>query len=304
MAYHFKHDESVERGVQRCAREQLDKAVGEVDDPSLDRAEAVHQVRKRMKKLRGLVRLVRPALGEQYKPLNARFRDVAGRLGNLRDADVMLETFDRVVERSPVPQASDHYAALRAALTGRRRELHEQFGDIDAVIGAARDDLADAREQVADWSLDEIGYDAAAGGLKKTYKRARGAMDEALNDPTDEQLHEWRKRAKYHWHHVRLLEHVWDRPMKARRKAAKTLTDLLGDDHDLAVLTEALKEMADRFNDNRVDQFVDEATTRRAELRADALPVGAKLFAEKPKRLVVRIGQYWAVWRDARPAAA
>jgi len=304
MAFHLKHDESIERGVRRCARKQLDKAIGELDDQSMDRDEAVHQVRKRMKKLRGLLRLVRPALGGQYKPLNVRFRDVAGRLGNLRDADVMLETFDRIVERSPVPRASDHYAALRAALTGRRRKLHDQFGDIDEVIGPARDDLADAREQIADWSLDEIGYDAVADGLKKTYKRARGAMDEALNDPTDDRLHEWRKRAKYHWHHVRLLERVWDEPMNARRRATKKLTDLLGDDHDLAVLTATLSGMADRFADEMVDQFVGEAAARRAELRAHAAPLGAKLFAEKPKRLIDRFGRYWAVWRDERVAAA
>lgn len=36
---------------------------------------------------------------------------------------------------------------------------------------------------------------------------------------------------------------------------------------------------------------------RRAELQAEAWPLGSRLFAEKPKNLVGRCGAYWDIWR-------
>ena len=70
MSYRFEPGEKVERGVKRMAREQIDKALAEIDSDELDVHERVHQVRKRCKKLRAIARLVRPALGSQYAGIN------------------------------------------------------------------------------------------------------------------------------------------------------------------------------------------------------------------------------------------
>ena len=78
MAYRIRtKDDDVEQAVRRIACEQIDRALAEIDDDGLDFARKVHQVRKRCKKLRGLVRLVRPAL-DAYGRENAAFRDAAG----------------------------------------------------------------------------------------------------------------------------------------------------------------------------------------------------------------------------------
>lgn len=62
MAYALaQDDDTVEAGMRRIAAEQIERAIAEIDDTGLDRHETVHQVRKRCKKVRGLVRLVRPA---------------------------------------------------------------------------------------------------------------------------------------------------------------------------------------------------------------------------------------------------
>ena len=56
------------------------------------------------------------------------------------------------------------------------------------------------------WTLSEAGFDAVAGGLRKTYARGRRALDSAVEAPTSENFHEYRKRTKYTWYHVRLLD--------------------------------------------------------------------------------------------------
>jgi len=99
MAYRFKHgDKSVPQALKRIAREQIDKALGEIDDDQRDAAETVHQLRKRCKKLRGLIRLVRPSF-KDYAPENATFHDAAGALSDLHDARVLLATYDRSMAR-------------------------------------------------------------------------------------------------------------------------------------------------------------------------------------------------------------
>ncbi len=77
MSYRLQRSESVIQGVKRIAREQLDKALTDIKNEDMDRHEAVHQVRKRFKKIRGLIRLVRPSFEKTYR---ARMRSFEMRL--------------------------------------------------------------------------------------------------------------------------------------------------------------------------------------------------------------------------------
>jgi hypothetical protein len=106
-----------------------------------------------------------------------------------------------------------------------------------------------------------------------------------------------RKRVKEHVHHMRLLQDVWPEAMKARRKEAETLADCLGDDHDLELLRLALPSCRPHARAKclrRVRGLVDE---RQSGLRAVALTVGGRLYAEKPKEFARRIERYWRSWR-------
>ncbi|HVW83258.1 MAG TPA: CHAD domain-containing protein, partial [Bryobacteraceae bacterium] len=71
MAYRLKEDESVPQGLRRIAREEIDSAVQELrgKDPG-KRDEAIHEARKSIKKLRGLIRILMPGLGPEGKREN------------------------------------------------------------------------------------------------------------------------------------------------------------------------------------------------------------------------------------------
>jgi hypothetical protein len=96
---------------------------------------------------------------------------------------------------------------------------------------------------------------------------------------------------------MRLLQDIWTEPMKARRKQTETLADWLGDDHDLELLRLALplcRPHARAKCLQRVRSLIDE---RQSELRAVALAVGGRLYAEKPREFAKRIERYWRSWR-------
>ena len=96
MSYRFDVDESAAAAVRRIADEQLGAARASLASAGGgDTASAVHDCRKRCKKLRGLVRLVRPALGKQYKAVNAALRDAARERLDAAGRSLSALTLDR-----------------------------------------------------------------------------------------------------------------------------------------------------------------------------------------------------------------
>ena len=79
MAFRFKAEESVAKGIERMARGQIEKALeGLTGQNGAAPEEVVHDVRKRFKKVRALLRLARGGLGRKLVDReNARFRDAA-----------------------------------------------------------------------------------------------------------------------------------------------------------------------------------------------------------------------------------
>jgi CHAD domain-containing protein len=137
--------------------------------------------------------------------------------------------------------------------------------------------------------------------MGKTYKRARKAMQAAWAEPTDAAMHEWRKRVKYHWYHVRLLEEMNPEMMRPRAQAAHDLGDLLGDHHDLAVLEARLAEL-EIGPGTDLDAFRALLAGRKAELAEEAFALGRLMLAERRKALVKRWGGYWAAWQKGKDA--
>jgi hypothetical protein len=78
---------------------------------------------------------------------------------------------------------------------------------------------------------------------------------------------------------------------------AHKLADHLGDDHDLAVLRSKVKAHVDAFAGKDHDALIAVLDRRRKQLQDKAFKLGARIFEEKPRRFVKRIGQYWQLWR-------
>lgn len=104
---------------------------------------------------------------------------------------------------------------------------------------------------------------------------------------------------KYHRYHVRMLRGLWEPAIEVRRAELKRLSDLLGDDHDLAVLHRTMLDEPERFDrGGDVQMLAGLIETSRSELQAAARPLGRRLYAEKPKALVRRLRSYWAAWQE------
>lgn len=299
MPYRFEPEEGVEDGLRRIALEQIDAALEELGQPEIDPHETTHQVRKRCKKLRGLVRLVRFSIGDQcYSDENEWFRDTARLLSGGRDKtalrntyDMLVDTYDSVIDRSAA-------APLARILTHSRNRWVES-GDAEPLLARVGERMQTARERVADWRLKDEGFEAFAGGLEKTYRRARKRFAQAYQEPTPERFHEWRKRVKYGWYHMRLLENTWPASMEARRDLFDALSDMLGDHHDLVVFRSWLdREGARIVGEATIAALTGMAKEQGQRLEQRAHSAGELLFAEEPSAFASRLNAYWDAWRD------
>jgi CHAD domain-containing protein len=292
MSYQFAPGEAEELALQRCAGEQLDSAIAELSEGiTRDPATAVHSARKALKKERSLLRLARGAIGaSERRRMNAALRDAGRRLSSARDAEVMIQAVDGLSEHYAGQLPKRTFTTLKTRLNrqaaGSRTEL---AGGLSAEV---LETLRGLRLEVDQWRLRRTGWRAISDGLGRSYARGRRAYRRAARKPTVENLHEFRKRGKDLWYHLRLLEPLSTGILQGYAEEAHRLSDLLGDDHDLAVLHDALRaEGVQAAADT--DSVIALIDHRRHELQTEALLVGARLFAEQTGAFVERLHRYW-----------
>jgi CHAD domain-containing protein len=270
MSFAFERDDgTVEQGLQRIATEQIDKALMEASAPEAEFDPTVHQLRRRCKNLRGLLRIVRPEL-KAFKDEDSAISSIASQLSHARDAAVMLETFAGLAKEAPDAEGT---APLRDILTERSRSLTLQIDEKTLI-----------RER----------FGAIADGIEDTYRRMRRRMVEAEADGLPATMHAWRKQAKYHRHHIMLLRRHAPEVLDSRTKLLADLAEFLGQHHDLAVLVEVLTARV-AGQSAALDTISEMAERRQDKLAAQAFALGRQIGAEKPGAMTERLRRYWTL---------
>ncbi len=278
--------------IRRVARGRVESALRHLrsTDPG-GRADSVHEARKDMKKIRAVLRLVREDLGkETFRAENRRYRDAARLLSDSRDSEVLVETVESLVAAHPEEAAGA--APLIAGFEARRDRDRESGGStIDSRLERAAQTLEESANRIESWNLDEADWQLFAGGLRRTYRDGRRWLEDVESDPSPEAVHEWRKKVKDLWYQLRLLRNSWEEGLKAPVREIGHLADLLGDYNDLSVLLDELGGGQDGAPPAGLKEV---ALERQAELLAGALPLGRRVYAEKPRQFTDRIGAYWS----------
>lgn len=170
-----------------------------------DAVAALHEARKDLKKSRSLLRLVRPAMGDDlYAREMADLREIAHDLSGAGDAEVLPVTFTRLRADYPTEVPEADYTALEARLAD---EAHAVDGSRSLAGQSAG--LRAATRRVREWPLQQLSWGDVAAQLEATFLRGRKAMRRARRQPSDENFHEWRKRVKDLLYQLRLLEAAW-----------------------------------------------------------------------------------------------
>ncbi|HTZ85292.1 MAG TPA: CHAD domain-containing protein [Solirubrobacteraceae bacterium] len=284
-------EETLGVGLRRMALGQLDVAIEALERDTGKRSpeERVHEARKALKRLRTLLRLLRSELGERlYRREHAVVRDTGRRLAEARDTEVLLATLDELIARHPKKLASRRgVQRLRAGLQGEREGAAERALAASAVPAGALGELRAMRARVEQWRPTQMSeLDSIEPALERLYATGRKRMRRAAKADGSRgrmrKMHEWRKRVK----DLRYAQEMLGAGKRAKR--ADALGELLGQEHDLAVLGERVRKAASPHAPGRRTRklLLRLIAKRRKQLRKRALRDGAQLYAHKPKRFV------------------
>jgi CHAD domain-containing protein len=298
MAYRLKLKEPLAKGVRRIAGEQLGNAAARLEGGS-DLETGVHEARKSLKRTRALLRLVRPGFGDaHFRKTNARLRDIARGLSAARDRDVVRGLLSGLLSAKPsMGKAARHLLDILDTTPA----IANGTGMPTRDVAEALREIEDVRREIGEIALQPSSFETIVAGLTQSHRKGRKALAQALQNPAEEEaLHELRKAAQAYWRQMILIQQAWPEACLARAAGAKQVADLLGHDHDIALLESVLTgPEGERLTAAERRTLSRYCATRHAELRAEAVPKAQLLFAERPEHLGCRMRDLWNAARQA-----
>ena len=304
-AYRLLEGEPVGPGIKRVIASRVDDAIAHLrGETEVEPADAIHDARKDMKKVRSALRLVRDEIGDaSWRRENDHYRDVARMLSSFRDAEILVDSLDGLGERFG-PSAADRFSGFRDAMEREAHTVHDD-GSIERAMASAAGALSAGHSSIDGLPLDGDGWELISPGIHRSYRRGRKRLWAVEEEASVTNLHELRKRVKDLWYQLRLIAEA-DRPLiGSLADHAHDLSNHLGDDHDLALLREQAATPRDAFanaGDRRLlFELIDQ---RRGELQFAAISLGERVYARKPKRFTGLLGSAWREWREREPVAS
>lgn len=303
MAFRILPGSSISRSVSAVGTEQIDSIFNKFAAKS-KKGSTAHETRKAMKRLRALLHLVRPAMGrDDFQRDEARLKQIARLMSGVRDIQAMLETIAKLESFVPALAQNPVTRALRDELEATCATAEKKMNG--ATIAQAKKLLRGARDAFTSLELKRDDFEPLAATIEADYRKARRAYRHAYEAAEDEAFHDWRKYVQRHWRQLLLIMPGWPKALRPHVILARELSETLGDDHDLYVLSNFIKDAPDTFGtEDETAAFLAACRQRQLELRKSAYTLGARLLAEKPGSLADRIRTYWETASAAKESEA
>jgi CHAD domain-containing protein len=179
---------------------------------------------------------------------------------------------------------------LRKLLVEKRRLARQQLRP--AQLHAAARVLRGIRRRAAALPVSRLRA-RHSRGLARAFKKARSAFTAATLRGTDESLHECRKQTKYFANQLEMILPLGRKLFDKSHRYATQLADCLGEDHDLAILTEQISEHAvpapalpsnPEAHEAEARDLLRELKHRRKKLQRRASRLGRRLYSAKAAR--------------------
>jgi len=290
MSYRLGAGAASGPAARAVAAEQADRALAELEQTDEAVGWRIHQLRKRCKKIRAVARLIRKDL-PAYKAHNRAARDIARRLSDERDARVLSELCLHLLD-----EFDDGHIDSGDRPLVRWFAMYCDLAETAAepALASIGKSIAKLRKDIELWKVADVDDSTLLEGVRKSLGRAHRQRKKALESGRAAAFHEWRKRAKYHWYHLRLLESRLPANVTVRLEVFDELTDKLGDAHDRSVFLEHLQAMPEFMRSAPDAQIAAAGALReRRRLRNDAIDIAEPVFGHSADEFVRILERAW-----------
>lgn len=303
MGFRIKTGQDMSAEIRRIVLEQLDIAASElkaIGDPETD--QAIHDARRRVKKIRAVIRLVRPVLDKPYRSVDADLSDVSQLLAPVADGQGIINTLNALAQRYHNVLPKRTASSIRSELVEREKRVDSQ-AKAEHVLQRAASALRSERSRVKRWQLSAKGFNALEPGLKESFRRSRQAMKTARLHPTPEKYRTWRRQVKDLWFHIRLIESRCGNQLMGYQRRLEALDGVLGEYHNLVLLRDVLVTDSG-LSRREAAQCLKVVAKYERVLRRDAQVLGGRLYSERPRSVVKRIKHFWDTTPNGRESRA
>jgi hypothetical protein len=294
MSYRLDPAMPMSEALRRVAFAELEIAHGALATPP-ERHSGVHSARKCLKRLRSLLLLVRPGMPEPvFATLTDRLAVIARGLAPARDAAALIDAVDKLERETGAGPGLGPIQSLRAWLHKRRHAAEQNL--VRSAASDAMRALLEIRPTFAGLAVYPDDFRSLAKGIRRCYRTTRESFQHAFAAERDEDVHEWRKGVQHHWRQMQLLAPCWPSELTARAEAARSLSQVLGDDHDISLLTRLVYTPTMMFGSpEETAAFLKRCRRRHRALRKEARTQGERLFTERSRPFAERIEAYWQI---------
>lgn len=254
----------------------------------------VHACRKHLKRMRASLALLRPALDERlFHACDDDLRAAGKALSRARNAAALAQAEQELL--ADITRRGERKARAGVA---RRTTRGEMATEVQASL--TRRSIVSAARRLRVAALHATGWPPLGEGVRRVYRRGRRIMPDKTR-ASSHRLHAWRRHVKRYWHLLETFEPVNPRRLGPQVRAAQLLSELLGKEHDLALLEAKLRRRVRKASPGDV-RAMEGIGPRRAKLTAKALKVGGRLYAAKPRQVEADLRRDWERWMARRRA--
>jgi len=297
IGFSISNTESISINIHRILLEQFHYIIMQSEKGQEEVHKSIHETRKSMKRIRAVLRMIRDEIGySSYYRENTFYRDLSRKLSEIRNFEVLSKSIKNLQEDLSNTIPPDVFALLEEELGRQRKMVMGGQAGLTQLLKETAGKIEIARDRIYDFPIRHNDFRAFEGGLSRMYRQGKRDLRDARNNPSPTQLHDLRKRMKYFWYQVEILQPIFPGPMKAYASTLETIAENLGIYHDLQVLQEFLSE-SNIIPDYKVNEALQEAClAKKSMLLYNIWPMADIAYSEKPAAMVKRLASYWKVY--------
>jgi CHAD domain-containing protein len=268
--------ETLAAAIKAVSIEEIGGAIALLGETACERSHVVHLVRRRLKRIRSLLVALDEVPGANRPARVRQLRDAARLLAPGRDADVLAASAARIAADGG--EVAGVATRLAERLAGAADAAHAAAVPFETVIARLRASEADLRSLPDDFPAGPL----LAAGLVAAYRGGRRDWRDCGDGGSDEALHDWRKQVKDRRHLSAMVPFETPVTSRAVRRDLDRLAEILGDEHDFALLAARLAaepDLVERRGDR--EALGETIARRRRRLKKEALALGEELYGDR-----------------------
>jgi hypothetical protein len=264
----IRPSKQLEESLREALLSEIDSALSECDRLASweqpERREAVHELRRALKRFRAGASLCKGAVDAvEVRAVQEEVRATAERLSATRDRDVLIETIGDVTRIFPATSRRSVHAIMVAVLApDKATTVSADWLTAAAII---RGQLEAMRMRLTAVDLRAISPDSVADAISRRWRRARRSASVPWDAAHLESLHDVRKHCQRLALQIQLVAPIGPRRRLERlSKALSRVVREIGADRDLGLLAGLLAQRKSEFPDPRqVEDVLMEIRERR-----------------------------------------